>query len=95
MPTKQCENKLNKNLPELPEKILDLISKLHNVFQKLKITNLPELSEKILDRMSSRGADEVETGEVINCVLSLLSSNNLMDFISFVGGIIGSDAGPS
>ena len=65
------------------------------MWEKLKITNLPELSEKILDRMSSRGADDVETGEVINCVLSLLSSNNLMDFISFVGGIIGSDAGPS
>jgi hypothetical protein len=59
------------------------------------MTNLPKLSEKILDRISCLGADEVDTGEVINCVLSLLSSNNLMDFISFVGGIIGSDAGPS
>ena len=63
--------------------------------KKLKIKNLPKLSEKILDRMSSRGADEVDTGEVNICWLSLLSSNNLMDFISFVGGIIGSDAGPS
>ena len=63
--------------------------------KKLKIKNLPELSEKILDRISCLGADEVETGEVTNCELSLLSSNNLMDFISFVGGIIGSDAGPS
>ena len=45
--------------------------------------------------MSCLGADEVDTGEVANCELSLLSSNNFMDFISFVGGIIGSDAGPS